>query len=78
MMVLNSCVSVPFVKKLHSMRMHCYMIYYVKRRVRFILNKPVLHMYIVHVCDPGNPATCRDSKNMKCKYINIRWTSHDR
>ena len=27
MMVLNRCVSVPFVNKLHSMRMHCYVIY---------------------------------------------------
>ena len=27
MMVLNCCVSVPFVEKLLSMRMHCYVIY---------------------------------------------------
>ena len=26
MMVVNCCVSVPFVKRLHSMRMHCYVI----------------------------------------------------
>ena len=26
MMVLIRCVSVPFVKRLHSMRMHCYVI----------------------------------------------------
>ena len=26
-MVLNRCVSVPFVRKLHSMGLHCYMIY---------------------------------------------------
>ena len=26
MMVVNRCVSVPFVKRLHSMRMHCYVI----------------------------------------------------
>ena len=26
MMILIRCVSVPFVKRLHSMRMHCYVI----------------------------------------------------
>ena len=45
MMILIRCVSVPFVKRLHSMRMHCYVI-----SVKWYLHKSANILYWIIVC----------------------------
>ena len=71
MMVVNCCVSVPFVKRLHSMRMHCYVIS-VKKWVLLENQHYILNIEDIFTKFTGHPMNWTNMMSSKGQVYAIR------